>query len=267
MDQLKTVKWDVANRVAILTLHRPEKRNALDPQMLTEILELLQPLRRDRGISVLVITGGGLLFSAGVDLTTPFFMENVQSDSVYEGTRWLDWQHEMIETIYGLPQVTIAMLNGNAVGGGGFGMAMACDMRFAVASARFWAIPIALGVVQDFGLSWMLQRACGQARTMEIVMGGEPVSAQQGEAWGFINRVFPGPAELEAHVQRLASTIAGAQPDSVRMLKHIVRNGGSSLLTEQLRTEAIANGLCFTSEEFRAAKKQYVERLRQRSRT
>jgi enoyl-CoA hydratase/carnithine racemase len=264
MNDLKTVKWAVNEGVARLTLNRPDKRNALDPQMLTEILALLTPLRRDRSVNVVVITGEGKLFSAGVDLTTPFFMENVETDSVFEGKRWLDWQHEMIQTIHDMPQVTIAMMNGNAVGGGGLGMAMACDMRFTVADARFWAIPMALGVVQDFGLSWFMRHAVGEPRAMEIFMGGEPISAKDAELWGLVNRTFATQEELRAHVDRLSATIARGQPDAVRALKHVVRNGFTSPLSQQLQTEAIANSLCFSSDEFKTAKQRYQDSLRNR---
>lgn len=264
MSELQTVHWGVTGGVATLTLSRPDRRNALDPQMLTEILGLFEQLRRDPSVNVLVITGAGQAFCAGVDLSTPFFMENVESDSVYEGTRLLNWQHEMIQALYNLPQLTIAKINGNAVGGGGFGMAMACDMRFAVQQARFWAIPMSLGVIQDFGLSWFLQRACGMPRTMEILMGGQPVSADQAEAWGIINRAFATPTDLEQHVALISGTAAGGQADSVRMLKHIIRNGATSTLPQQLNTEAIANGLCFQSKEFKSAKALYVARLRRK---
>jgi enoyl-CoA hydratase/carnithine racemase len=264
MSEWQTVRWEPQRRVARLTLNRPERRNVLDPTMLSELLQILDEARRDEELSVVLITGAGPAFCGGVDINTPFFMENVQSTSVFEGTRQLNRQHELVEALYELPQATIAMVNGNAIGGGGFGLAMACDMRFAVQGARFWMIPLTVSVVQDYGLTWFLQRACGQPRTFEMVMSGAQITAEQGESWGFINRAFPTVAEMEAHVGALAATIAAAGPDSVRLLKQIVRNGASSSLRDQLQFEAIANGLCFQSDEFKERKRQYFERLRRR---
>lgn len=264
MSEFQTIRFASAGGVARLTLNRPERRNALNPEMLREILQVLAQVRRDRELRVLVLTGAGSAFCGGVDLNTPFFMENVESYSAFEGARLLDWQHEMITGLYELPQVTIAQVNGLAVGGGGFGMAMACDMRFALKDARFWMIPMAVAVVQDFGLTWFLQRTCGLPRTLEMVISGEAVDAAQGEAWGFINRTFADPAALAAHVDKLAATIAAGAPDAVRLLKQTVRHGAVSPLREQLQVEAVTNGLCFQSREFRDAKARYVERLKRR---
>lgn len=264
MTEWQTVRWEVEGRRARLTLNRPERRNVIDPQMLTELLEVLDQCRHNSELNVVVITGAGPAFCGGVDINTPFFMENVQTTSAFEGTRLLNWQHELIETLHGLPQVTIAMVNGVAVGGGGFGLAMACDMRFALKAARFWMIPLTMALVQDYGLTWLLQRACGQPRTFEMVMSGEQITAEQGETWGFLNRSFPTAEEMERHVAQLAATIAGGEPDSVRLLKQIIRNGATSALRDQLQLEAITNGLCFQSEEFGERKRQYLERLRRR---
>lgn len=262
MTERKTLLWQKDGRVGRLTLNRPERLNALDEQMLTELLRLLDEVRRDNDLNVLVLTGAGRAFSSGVDIRSSFFMEGAVDDSVFVGMRSLNWQHELIESLYGLPQVTIAMVNGNAVGGGGFGLAMACDMRFALRSARFWAIPIRINVVQDFGLSWFLQRACGQHRAMEVVFGGQQVSGEEAEAWGIVNSSFETLEEMREHVERLAATIAQAGPDAVRMLKQVFRNGATSPLRDQLRLEAIANGLCFQSAEFQEAKRRYMEGLR-----
>ena len=264
MSEYQTVRWEVEGHSARLTLNRPERRNVLDPQMLSEPLQILDQCRRNQGLNVVVITGAGPACCGGVDINTPFFMENVQTTSVFEGTRLLNWQHELIQALYELPQATIAMVNGVAVGGGGFGMAMACDMRFAVRAARFWMIPLAVALVQDYGLTWLLQRVCGQPRTFEMVTSGAQITAEQGEAWGFINRVFPTQEELAAHVAQLAASIAGGEPDSVRLLKQIIRNGATSPLRDQLQLEAITNGLCFQSEEFRERKRAYLDRLRRK---
>lgn len=255
-----TLKVEREERRHVITFTRPARLNALDPPMLHEIISAMDEAG-NAGVNVVVIRGEGRAFCAGVDLHTPYFMENIESDSVFEGMRLLDEQHEMIRAIHEAPFVTIASINGMAVGGGGFGMAMACDLRFAVEDAHFWLVPGSLNVIQDFGLTWFLQRSIGMARTMELAFTGRRVDGALGQRWGFVNAAFIDQAALDAHVEQVSTGIAEMGPDSVRMLKHVVRNGERSGLAEQLRLEAIANALTFQSDEFGEAKAAMLQRL------
>lgn len=254
------IELELRPGAALLTLNRPERLNALDPQMLEELLEALGTVARSE-TNALVLTGRGRLFSAGVDLDTPFFMEHVDDSSVYSGKRLLDWQHEVIEAIYNLPIPTIAALNGDACGGGGLGLAMACDLRFAVADARFWMVPGALDVVQDFGLSWLVQRQVGPSRALHMALMGYRVTAEEARHWGLVNEVFADADALKAAVDAVLGRLSEQGPDAVRMLKTVVRLGATSSLHEQLQVEAIANGLAFQSAEFTAKKKAYLTKL------
>ena len=259
----KTIEVRHEGGLVTIVLARPRRLNALNPDMLSELLTVLESVRSNRDVKVVVVTGQGRAFSAGVDLATPFFMENVESDSVFEGTRLLDQQHELIMALHELPQPSIAVINGDAVGGGGLGLAMACDMRFAVSTARFWMIPGQVNVVQDFGLTWQLQRCIGTARTMELVFSGRRIDAVEARRIGMVNETFDDPDDLHAHVESVVSAVLGMGADAGRMLKLVVRNGATSPLREQLRMEAVANGLCFNSEEFRTAKENMLGRVTQ----
>lgn len=245
-------------RVAHLTLDRPSKLNALGPEMLRELLDGLARVRRSEA-SVLVLSGSGRAFCAGVDLSSSFYMEGVTDETGFAGKDLLDWQHELIESIYELPQLTVCAVHGDAVGGGGFGMAMACDMRFASPAARFWMIPIKVDVVQDFGLTWFLQRAIGPPRTLELLMTGRPLGAEEAERWGVVNRVIPAP-DLLAETLKIAAAVGAAGPHAVRLSKQVVRHGAQVDLRAELRHEAVANGLCFHSSDFRARQRAYAER-------
>ncbi|MDQ6523934.1 enoyl-CoA hydratase/isomerase family protein [Nocardioides sp. LHD-245] len=256
----RRIELDLRPGAALLTLDRPERLNALDPQMLEELLDAVRVVARSDA-RALVITGRGRLFSAGVDLDTPFFMEHVDDPSIYSGKRLLDGQHEIIEAIHGLPIPTLAALNGHACGGGGLGIAMACDLRFAVSGARLWMVPGALDVVQDFGLSWLVQRQVGASRALHMALTGYRVSAEEALTWGLVNEVLPDAEALGAAVEGFLARVAGQGADAVRMLKTVVRLGESSSLREQLQVEAIANGLAFQSEEFAAKKKAYLDEL------
>ena len=253
-----TIQLEVKGKVARLTLMRPDKLNSLDPEMLEELLGALSGLQNDGNINAMILSGTGRLFSAGVDLSTPFFMENVTDSSIFSGTRLLNWQHRVIEALYGLPFVTIAAVNGDACGGGGLGLAMACDMRVSVRKARFWMVPMMLDVVQDFGLSWLMQRQIGPSRTMQMAMLGAPVPAEQALIWGLVNEMVEDQPELAARMDALEKQLGGMGTDALRMLKLIIRNGFNSQLREQLGVEAVANGLTFQSQEFKEKKAAYL---------
>lgn len=258
----ESIRVQVAGKVARIELHRPDRLNALNPQMLEELLEVLSALRRDNELNALVVTGSGRLFSAGVDLSTPFFMEDVHDDSIFSGKRLLDWQHLLIEQLYALPMLTVAAVNGDAIGGGGLGIAMACDLRIAVRGARFWMVPGKLDVVQDFGLSWMVQKHIGPSRTLQMAVLGQPVVSEQGLEWGLVNEVVADQQALAERVEALCTQVGGMGTDALRMLKLVVRNGETSQLSEQLRFEAVANGLTFQSQEFKQRKAAYLDGLR-----
>ena len=179
-------------------------------------------------------------------------------DSMFSGTRLLNWQHRVIEALYGLPFVTIAAINGDACGGGGLGLAMACDMRISVRKARFWMVPMMLDVVQDFGLSWLMQRHIGVSRTLQMAVLGSPIPAEQGLAWGMLNEMVEDQPALDARLDALEKHLGGMGSDALRMLKLIIRNGINSGLREQLGVEAVANGLTFQSQEFKDKKAAYL---------
>ncbi len=257
-----TIQLDVKGKVAHLTLTRPDKLNALDPVMLEELLDALARLQDNGSLNAMILAGTGRLFSAGVDLSTPFFMEAVTDTSMFSGTRLLNWQHRVIEALYGLPILTIAAVNGDACGGGGLGLAMACDMRIAVRKARFWMVPGMLDVVQDFGLSWLMQRQIGPSRTFQMAMLGSPIPAEQGLTWGLINEMVEDQPALAARVDALDKQLGAMGTDALRMLKLVIRNGFHSQLREQLGVEAVANGLTFQSQEFKDKKAAYMNSLK-----
>ncbi len=260
MDHYQTIEVEERSGVTVVALNRPDRLNALNPLMLEELLGAVEALSR-RDSKALVLTGRGRLFSAGVDLGTPFFMEGVDDPSIYSGKRLLDYQHRIIQAIWDLPIPTLAAINGHACGGGGLGLAMACDMRFAVSSAQLWMVPGALDVVQDFGLSWLVQRVAGPSRALHMALTGYRVSADEARSWGLVNEVHRALEDLEAAVESFVEQTSLMGRDAARMLKTIVRTGHDSALRDQLQVEAIANGLAFQSEEFKAKKQAYLDQL------
>ncbi|MFC9978397.1 enoyl-CoA hydratase/isomerase family protein [Gordonia sp. NPDC127522] len=260
MTTYNTISVERDQGVIRVTLDRPERLNALNPEMLDELVSALDEVARSDA-NAMVLTGRGRLFSAGVDLDTPFFMEHVDDPSIYSGKRLLDAQHRVIEAIYELPMPTLAVLNGHACGGGGLGLAMACDLRFAVPGVKIWMVPGALDVVQDFGLSWLVQRVSNPSRALHMALTGYRVSAEEALDWGLVNEVHADAEASAAAVADFVSTVTTMSPDAVRMLKTVIRLGHTSNLREQMQVEAIANGLAFQSDEFKTKKKNYLDKL------
>jgi enoyl-CoA hydratase/carnithine racemase len=259
----QTITLTFDGRIARITLTRPDKLNALNPQMLEELLDALERVRSAKGLNALFLQGSGRLFSAGVDLDTPFFMEHVDDDSVFSGTRLLNWQHRVITALFEQEIVTIAAINGHACGGGGLGLAMACDMRVSVRAARFWMVPLMLDVIQDFGLSWLAQRVIGPSRAMQMAVLGQKIDAETALNWGLINELVEDPQALAGRMDALAGQIGAMGSDALRMMKLILRNGERSDLRNQLGMEAVANGLTFQSDEFKARKAHYLQQLKE----
>jgi enoyl-CoA hydratase/carnithine racemase len=259
-----TIRLVIDGKVARLILNRADRLNALDPAMLEELLHALERVAVDEHLNALFLQGTGRMFSAGVDLNTPFFMENVDDPSVFSGTRLLNWQHRVILALHELPVVTVAALNGDAVGGGGLGLAMACDLRISVRDARFWMVPMMLDVIQDFGLSWLTQRQIGPSRALQMALLGSRVDAAQALEWGLVNELVEDVAALTGRMDALAAQINAMGTDALRMLKLILRNGEHSQLRDQLGVEAVANGLTFQSREFNDKKRAYLDKLKGR---
>ena len=250
-------------RIARLTLNRPERLNALNPEMLSDLLDALELVRSHDGLNALFLQGSGRLFSAGVDLDTPFFMEHVDDPSVFAGTRLLNAQHRVITALFDQDVITIAALNGHACGGGGLGLAMACDMRVSVRGARFWMVPLMLDVIQDFGLSWLAQRVIGPSRAIQLAVLGQKVDAETALVWGLVNELVDDQPALSARMDALAAQIGGMGSDALRMMKLVLRNGERSDLRSQLGMEAVANGLTFQSDEFKQKKSAYLRALKE----
>ncbi len=258
----QTITIEITGRSAQLTLNRPEKLNAFNDAMLQEMLSGLAEIAANDDVNVLTLTGAGRAFCAGVDTRSEFFLQSDASGATTNGGRdftvSLFSQHRMIRALAEMPQVTIAAVHGMCVGGGGFGMAMACDMRIASQDAKFWMIPGKVGVVQDFGIPWFLERLIGTAKTLELMLSGDVIDGAQAAALGIVNKCVA-PGELASETAQLAGKISAGAPLGIRMAKQSVYRGLTLSLAEQLDTEAISNGLLSSTEDAREGFAAYRE--------
>lgn len=228
--------------VALVTLDRPEARNALSFPLLAELAATLEALDGDAGVRVVVLTGAGeAAFAAGADITelaeqTP---ARLASDGHFQA-----W--DRIAAV-GLP--VIAAVRGYALGGG-CELAMSCDLIVAGDDARFGQPEIRIGVMPGAGGTQRLTRAIGQARAMELILTGRMMGADEALAAGLVAKVVPAAETVPAALD-LASTIAGMPPLAVRAAKAAVRAAAELPLSEGLRRERQAFFDLFATEDQR----------------
>jgi enoyl-CoA hydratase/carnithine racemase len=264
-DSERRVLVERDGRITRITMARPSKLNAMDGPMLIELLEAFDAVRRDKRTNVVVVTGQGRAFSTGVDLRVPLTVydrEGVQAvgyepllpvldeeaEPAFGPLHMMQVMSELIRAVERVPQPTIAVINGPAIGGAGVGLAMACDMRFAVESARFRLMAVEIDSVQDHAATFLLQRAIGVARTMEMALSGEWVDAVEAERWGMVNRVFSSLEELTSHVNGLVAGMASRSPDTLPLYKHVIRHGERGSFEDQLALEAVTAALTLQSQ-------------------
>jgi enoyl-CoA hydratase/carnithine racemase len=216
--------------VATITLNRPERRNSLSDAMLTDLGAALAELRDDAGTRVVILTGAPPVFSAGADAPHARAKTDEERRRLFRENKsqFRRFFERATGTLEALEQTTIAMVNGHAVGGG-WGLLLACDLRFAAAEAQFWIPEVDLGVPLGVASTTRFVRFVGPARAKEIIMGCQRYSAAEAHAMGLVTRVVPG-SDLEGAVKDYA--------------QHLLKKPFRALAEVKARINAIAsNGI------------------------
>jgi enoyl-CoA hydratase/carnithine racemase len=196
--------------VVVLTLNRPDALNALTPALIARLEEELSLLGRDRSCRAVVLTGAGKAFCAGVEVG------NEEYDPL-KARVFLKDLNRVFDDLEGLPQPTVAALNGPAVAGG-LELALACTFRFAAESVRLGLPEIKLGLVAAVGTTYRLPRLVGFGRAAEMCLLGDLVDAETARAWGLVNRVYRS-EELSAAAEGVATRLAEGPPVALSLMK------------------------------------------------
>ena len=241
--------------VAVVTLNRPEKLNALGGTMGDELSAVLEEIRGDDGLRVMVLTGAGRGFCSGADVS--FLATKLETrfsiDSVNErlGSSWVLSMREM-------PKPTIAAVNGFALGVG-FSLALACDIRIASENARFSMMFVRWGMIPDCGATYLLPRTVGHSRACELMFTGELFDAREAERIGLVSKVVPND-ELMTATKDLATRIAKGPPIAIGFAKRAIYKGIEGDLVSQLEFETYAQGICFQTEDHHEAGEAFMEK-------
>jgi enoyl-CoA hydratase len=239
--------------VAIISINRPEKRNALNTATVDELRRIILELKRDDTVRVVILTGSGdKAFVAGADIN-----ELAVQSPVGGRDHGRTGQH-VFDLLEHMGKPVIAAINGVALGGG-CELAMACTLRIAADTARLGQPEINLGLMPGYGGTQRLPRLVGKGRALELLLTGDALSAD--EAWriGLVNRVVPA-AELMAEVRKLAQALAAKAPIAMRYIIDAVNQGMDMSLGDAQTYEATLFGLVSTTEDMREGTKAFLEK-------
>ena len=246
----------IEERVAVVTLNRPEARNALTMEMKQALARSLPELGRNPEVGCVLLTGAGGGFCAGGD--TKGMQREGRPPSVEDRVRQLRWEHTIPATLHRMDKPTLAALPGPAAGAG-LALALACDLRIAAESAFVTTSYARLGLSGDYGSSWFLTRLVGTARARELFFTGDRLSARDCERLGLVNRVVPD-AELEKEAWELARRIAAGPPIALRFMKDNLNRALTQDLGACLDLEAERMVLGAQTEDYLEAVRAFAEK-------
>lgn len=237
----ETLLVERRGRVAIVTINRPDKRNALNIKTREEGAAVLDQLQHDDEVRVVVITGAGdKAFIAGADIAEFAGRTALMQRNVMLG-------RSLFTAIDVFPKPVIAMINGYCLGGG-CELALACDLRIASQNASFGQPEINLGIIPGGGGTQRLTRLIGEGKAMELILTGEIIDAQTAFSLGLVNHVVPAD-QLETKTLEIANRMAEKSPVALRLAKEAVKLASRSNLDEGLRREVDLFVMCFSSED------------------
>ena len=252
MADYQTITLERRGSVALITINRPDKLNALNQQVHIDGVAALDELRADNSVRVVVLTGAGeKAFIAGADISefaehTPITQRNSFN------------QRTLFNSVDSFPKPVIAMINGFCLGGGNE-LALACDLRIGSETARFSQPEINLGIMCGGGGTQRLARLIGEGRAMEMCLSGDMIDAATAHKFGLLNHVFPAD-QLEAETLKIADKIAEKAPIALQLTKEAVKFASKSNLDEGLRREVDLFALCFSTEDKKEGVAAFLEK-------
>ena len=209
--------FSVEQHIAILTLNRPDRRNAFNTEMIDLWAEALAECHRRQDIRVVIVTGAGSAFCAGGDIEE--MRQRLDSPPLSQ-KRFLERIHRIPLTLAAMDKPVIAAVNGSATGAG-MDMALMCDIRFASLNARFAEPYVRMGLVPGDGGAYFLPRIVGVAKALELLWTGDFIDAYEAERLGIVNRVLP-ENELLSYTREFAERLARGPEVAIRLIKRAV---------------------------------------------
>ena len=233
--------FDVADRIATITVNRPDKLNALNDAVMDELRTAIAEARRRPDVGAVLLTGAGRAFVAGADIA------ELVDQSAIEGKARAQRGQRVFRRFETSPKPTLAAVNGFALGGG-CELAMACHMRIASDTAKFGQPEVKLGIVPGYGATQRLPRLVGKGRALQLLLTGEMIDAAEAHRIGLVNRVVPA-AELIPATRAMLGTIIAQGPLAVAQCIEAVDRGLEMPLDDAIALEAAYFGVLSASAD------------------
>lgn len=254
MPAFDTVLYEVQDGVAVLTLNRPQRRNALNEALNRDLREALNAATDDSQVRAVVVAGAGESFCAGADLSV--FQPLPTAKQVYDGI-WEQYQ-PVITAITTMPKPVIAAVNGTAAGAGA-SLALACDLRVMAHDAALLLAFSNIGLVPDAGATWFLARLVGYSRAFEIAAAGERITAESCLALGLANKIAPA-ADLRAISFAWARGLAERPTLALGLTKQALHHALLHELPTTIDFEARLQGRAVASADFQEGLAAFAEK-------
>jgi enoyl-CoA hydratase len=242
----------ISDRVATLTVNRPDKLNALDDATIAELDAAIGDVRSRTDVGGLIVTGAGRAFVAGADIAQLEQLDAIAAKSLAQRGQKVFRRFETS------PKPVIAAVNGFALGGG-CELALACHIRIASEGAKFGQPEVKLGLIPGYGGTQRLARLVGKGRALQLLMTGEMIDAAEAFRIGLVNRVVPGAELLDAANGMMRLILANA-PLAIAQCIEVVNRGYDLPLGEALTLEATAFGLLASTQDKREGTRAFVEK-------
>lgn len=244
---------EIKNNVAIITINRPDKLNALNGQTINELADVFQTVKNNPEVFVVVITGSGeKAFVAGADIS-----ELNQLD-VLSAKEFSEKGNDVFRKIETLEKPVIAAVNGFALGGG-CELALSCHIRYASENAKFGQPEVNLGVIPGYGGTQRLARIVNSSRALEMILTGDMITADEALKIGLVNKVFP-QADLLGKTLEFANKISSKGQQAIRFALKAVKATDNISLVEGLNYEASLFALVCGTEDFKEGTSAFLEK-------
>jgi enoyl-CoA hydratase len=243
----------VKENIAVVTINRPEKLNALNSDLIDELKKVFTEINKDEKISVVILTGGGeKAFVAGADISELNKLDMISAKAFSEKGQ------EVFNLIENLNKPVIAAVNGFALGGG-CELALSCHIRLASDNAKFGQPEVSLGIIPGYGGTQRLTRLINSGRAMEYILTGDMIDANEAFRIGLVNRVYPR-EELMTKATEMANKIASKAGNAVRLAVKAVNAVDEVSSKEGQNYEASLFALCCGTEDFKEGTSAFLEK-------
>jgi len=249
----ETLLVDFTEHIATITINRPDKRNAINTQMIAELQSALDAIEKTHA-RVVVLTGAGSVFCAGMDLSLLQAIATQSPSANQEDSRRMA---KMFRRIWSYTKPMIAAVNGHALAGG-CGIATVCDFTVAVPEAKFGYTEVKIGFLPAI-VSVFLTRQIGEKRTRDLLLTGRVVEAPEAKDLGLINEIVPAD-RLMQRVQEIAETLIAASPASVTRAKHLLVSAAAASLDADLERAVLENARMRCTPDFKEGLASFLEK-------